>query len=296
MADFIAIFARPIAGLLSLFYDITHSYAGAIILLTLAVMLVLLPLTLKGTRSMLAMQRLQPEMRKLQDLHKDDRIKLNMEMQALFRDNKINPMGGCFPLLAQLPVFLLLYDVIHGLTRTRNGTVSPKYLSTDSEMYRDLVSGGGEMVSFGVDLAKKATDVHASLGAAVPFYVLIVLMVAVQYWATHQALSRNSSNNQSPQAQQLIKIQKFLPLIFGIFAFGFVAGLVLYWLVSALFRVAQTAAIYKFDPQLKKTVASAKKEADEMIARDTGSARAQKSGPKRITTSTSKNKKKRKGR
>src|SRR6478752_2302439 len=103
--------ARP----LSWFYSVWPSYAGAITLLTLAIMVVLTPLTLKGTRSMIAMQRLQPEMKKLQNRYKDDRQKLNEEMMKFYKENSINPVGGCLPLVLQMPVFFVLYRVLYGL-------------------------------------------------------------------------------------------------------------------------------------------------------------------------------------
>src|SRR4051794_5806279 len=105
-----------IAWPLSFFYNIWPSYGGAIVLMTITIMLVLLPLTLKGTRSMLAMQRLQPEMKKLQARYKDDRQKLNEEMLKFYKENDINPMSGCLPLLLQMPVFFFLYRTIYGLT------------------------------------------------------------------------------------------------------------------------------------------------------------------------------------
>src|SRR5262245_64516981 len=79
-------------------------------------MVVMTPLTLKGTRSMMAMQRLQPEMKKIQDKYKDDREKLNEELLAFYRENNINPVGGCLPLFLQMPVFIVLYRVVSGLT------------------------------------------------------------------------------------------------------------------------------------------------------------------------------------
>ena len=98
------VIARP----LQFYYELWPSYAGAITLLTLTVMLVLLPLTLKGTRSMLAMQRLQPELKKLQNQHRDDRQKLNEEVMKFYKENNINPLSGCMPLLLQMPIFILL--------------------------------------------------------------------------------------------------------------------------------------------------------------------------------------------
>lgn len=104
-----------IAKPLQFFYELWPNYAGAISLLTLSIMILLLPLTLKGTRSMLAMQKLQPEMRKIQTKYKDDRQKLNEEMMLFYKENNINPVSGCLPLLLQMPVFIVLYRTLFEL-------------------------------------------------------------------------------------------------------------------------------------------------------------------------------------
>ena len=96
---------------------VTNNYAFAIIVLTLLVMIIVTPLTLKGTRSMMVMQQLQPEMKKIQAQYKDDRQKLNEELLKFYKENNISPLGGCLPLLVQMPVFLVLYQVLRGLTR-----------------------------------------------------------------------------------------------------------------------------------------------------------------------------------
>ena len=103
---------RPDRHVLAWFYALTHNYAIAIALLTLCVMVLLTPLTLKGTKCMLQMQQLQPEMKRLQAEHKGDRQKLNEEMMALYKENNINPLSGCLPLLLQAPVFFILYRVL----------------------------------------------------------------------------------------------------------------------------------------------------------------------------------------
>src|SRR3954471_3386507 len=151
-------FFEPFAHLLSYFYAIWPSYGGAIMLFTLVIMVVLTPLTLKGTRSMMIMQALQPEMKKLQAQYKDDRQKLNEELLKFYRENNINPLGGCLPLLIQLPVFLILYRVIAGLTYIPAGqtTFEPKYIDQSSELYRSLL-GKTEMRAVGMNLAESAT-------------------------------------------------------------------------------------------------------------------------------------------
>src|SRR3954452_24928652 len=132
-------FFKPFAHLLSYFYAIWPSYGGAITLFTLVIMVVLTPLTLKGTRSMMQMQALQPEMKKIQAQYKDDRQKLNEELLKFYKENNINPLGGCLPLLVQIPVFIILYNVLRGLTNTAaNGTFDPQYISHSSKLYQDL--------------------------------------------------------------------------------------------------------------------------------------------------------------
>ena len=109
--------------LLAWFYSITHSYAASIALIAVVVMVITAPLTLKSTKGMLEMQRLAPEMRKLQAQYRNDRTKLNEEMMKLYQEHKVNPLSSCLPLLAQMPVFIIMFRILYGLTyRPRGGT------------------------------------------------------------------------------------------------------------------------------------------------------------------------------
>ncbi|MDP9403553.1 MAG: YidC/Oxa1 family membrane protein insertase [Actinomycetota bacterium] len=251
-----------LAGLLAFFYAIVPNFAVAIALLTIAVMLVLSPLTLKGTRGMLAMQKMQPEMKRLQQLHKGDRQKLGEEMTKLYKEHKVNPAAGCLPLVLQFPVLIVMYQVISGLTKTTKGVPDPKYLDKSTELYQALQESGGKMISFGVDLAKSASDGHGSFVAAVPFFVIVALVVLTQYYQTRQTMSRNTQGT-NPQQQILLKV---MPPFFGFISLSIPAGVNVYFLVSALFRIAQTGAMYRFDPTLK---AHAQRHAKEIEAKVT---------------------------
>ncbi|MGH9117906.1 MAG: YidC/Oxa1 family membrane protein insertase [Acidimicrobiales bacterium] len=238
-----------IARVLAWYYSIWPSYGMAIVFLTLTVMILVLPLTLKATRSMLMMQALQPEIKKLQAEHRDDRQKLNEEMLALYRQNKINPLSGCLPLLIQLPVFIVLYQVLQGLTRKgEDGTFDPKYINPDTALYQAL-DGSTEMVSWGIDLAQSATRVAAeSFVAAIPYILLILAVAATTYVQQKQISARNPNSNtlSNPQQKLLLRI---LPAFMAFISLGLPAALVVYFLVSNLFRVGQQAlishAIYK---------------------------------------------------
>ena len=105
---------RGLGAILSFFYSVIPSYGLAIILLTVLVRMALFPLTFKQTRSMQAMQKVQPKVKELQRKYKGNRQKLNEELMKLYKEHQVNPLGGCLPLVLQLPVFFALYAVLRG--------------------------------------------------------------------------------------------------------------------------------------------------------------------------------------
>ncbi len=220
-------------ALLAFFYAVVPNEGVAIILLTVAVMLVLFPLTAKSARSMLSMQRLQPEIKKLQAKHKGDRQKLNEEMMKLYQEHKVNPLGGCLPLVVQMPVFIALFHVL------RSPLSSVPVGSSLFTALKDAKPGGLTFLS--MDLSVKATDSHADLATAVPYYLLVALVVFVGYLQ-----SRQTARNTPPGANtQMMMIGKVLPIAFGVFSLYFPAGLVLYFLVSNLWRLGQQELIMR---------------------------------------------------
>ena len=234
-----------LAGLLAFFYDLIPNFAVAIVLLTFTVMLALAPVTLRGTRSMLALQRLQPEVKKLQAEHKDDKQAANEALMAFYKEHKINPLSGCLPMIVQFPVLIVMFNVIRGLTAEK-----PKYLSEDSALYQALVRSGGAMKSFGVDLAETATGAGGARG--LPLYLLVALVIVTGYWQMKQMQARSTSSQQmNPQAQTIMKV---MPLFSGLISLSLPGGVVLYFLASNLFRIAQQALMYRFDPALAATV------------------------------------------
>ena len=232
-----------LANLLAFFYSLIPNYAIAIALLTLTVMLVLSPLTVKSTRSMLAMQRLQPEVKALQAKYKGgDRQKLNEELMALYKEHKVNPVAGCLPMLLQMPVFIILYNVVRGLTHDSG----PKYLDHGTKLYNALIESGGKMKAFGIDLANSASEKHGSFGKALPYFVIVALVGLTQFYQTRQTMARSSAQS-TPQQQIMLKV---LPAMFVLISLSIPAAVNVYFLVSALFRVAQTGAMYRWDPHV----------------------------------------------
>ena len=243
--------AKPVADVLAAFYHLVPNYGVAILLLSVAWMLLISPLTLKSTRSMLAMQKLQPELKKLQAEHKNDRQAFSQAQMQLFKERGVSPFGSCLPTILPLPIFFALFKVIDGLSNITNGHPAPKYLSPNTQMYKDIVTAGGHLHAFGLDLSKTALTHHTSIASAIPFYLLLLIMMGTQYFQTSQMMSRNSAANANPQMAGQQKIMKFLPLIFGLFCLRFPAGVVLYYAMSNVCRIVQQELMYRYDPKVK---------------------------------------------
>jgi YidC/Oxa1 family membrane protein insertase len=261
------------AEVLNFFYSLVPNYAVAIILLTLLVMLITTPLTLKGTRSMIKMQLLQPELKKIQDKHKGgDRQEMNQELMAFYQENQLNPLGGCFPLLVQAPVFLLLFRLIQGLTaRGDDGTFDPKYLDPGSELYQSL-DRKEEMLAFGLDLSESTTQaLGQSILHGLPYLALILVMIGAQYLQQKQVSARNTGGPALPQQQILLKV---MPAFFGIISIGFPAALVVYWVTSSVYRIGLqgyiTHSLYGGEDSPGKKASAAAAEARAMREKEKG--------------------------
>ena len=242
----ISTFFQPIfhlfGWLLAFFYAIIPNYAVAIALLTIVIMGVLTPFTVKSTRSMIAMQTLQPELKKLQQKYKgpENRQLLNEEMMKLYKEQGVNPLGGCLPVLLQAPFLFMLYSVIKGLANkvlVHGHLMSlPRYIPASSKMYRNLVHSGGQIKAFGMDLNLKLFSPHSSFLAQLPFVVFVLGAVGLQYFQMAQLNNRNRKIGTPMPAQQQA-MQRFLPLIFAFFYMAIPAAVVLYMIISTGIRI-----------------------------------------------------------
>ena len=257
--------AKPLAWVLAGIYSVIPNYGVAIMGLSLLWMVIIAPLTLKSTRSMLAMQRLQPELKRLQAQHKDDRQAFAQAQMELFREHNVSPFGSCLPMLLPLPVFFALFRVIEGLshTVTVNGqtVAAPKYLSVHTEMYKAIQKAGGHLHAFGMDLSKNPFSPHNGVLAAAPYWIVLLIMAGTSYYQSAQMMSRNPAAMQNnPQA----KIMKYVPLLFVVFCVRFPAGVIVYYVMSNVCRIVQQDAMYRFDPKVKSLVAREVIEVEEI--------------------------------
>jgi YidC/Oxa1 family membrane protein insertase len=259
-----------VATVLAWYYGLVHNYAIAIALLTLTIMVLLTPLTLKGTKSMLELQRLQPEIKKLQAEYRGDRQKLNEEMMKLYQEHKINPLGGCLPLLLQAPVFIILFRVLNKLTEScpgpsvpladqpsrcvadtamfgmpeptvvREGNFGASYVDHSTDLWKDL-SQGDTMMSFGLDLSKPATEVISdNFVQGIPYLLLVLAVAATSYYQQRQISARNTNTPVNAQQQLIMRL---MPAFFAVISLTLPSGLIIYFLTSNLYRIAQQAYI-----------------------------------------------------
>ncbi|MGH8981206.1 MAG: YidC/Oxa1 family membrane protein insertase [Acidimicrobiales bacterium] len=257
-----------IASVLAWIYGIVPTYAVAIILLTVLIMALLTPLTIKSTRSMLSMQALQPEMQKLRAKYKgaENRQQLNEEMMKLYREKGVSPTGGCLPMFLQMPAFIVLYDVIRGLANTvksgqQMGTgkkichpvhpalicATPRYVPHSSAIFRSLHSTPGVMHSIGLNLAARPLTHHSHWYEYIPYFVLLGIAVALQYFQMAQMTRRNKKNNNAPAVpQQMQTMQRVMPLFFAYIYFLVPAGVVIYMIVSSGIRVLTQDMIFRY--------------------------------------------------
>ncbi|HZQ58476.1 MAG TPA: membrane protein insertase YidC [Acidimicrobiales bacterium] len=257
-----------LAQLLNWCYSIWPNYLGMVVIFTFILMVVITPFTVKGMRSAAEMSRLQPEIKKLQDQYKNDRIKQNEEMQALFKEHGVNPLGGCLPTLLPLPIFFIVFRLLERLNGHKTGAaaplvrlfrgqvggaggyVAPHYLAYHDKLTQHIIHDGGHLKAFGMDLALTARAHHSSVGAALPYYILILVMTGSQYWQQRQINQRNpQAANANPQMKMTMQL---FPAFYALISLNIPATVVFYLLISGLFRMAQNSLSYRYDPVLKR--------------------------------------------
>ena len=247
------------ALVLAFIYSIVPNYTLAITLLTILIMGILTPLTVKSTKSMIKMQSVQPEIKKLQQKYKgaENRQQLKEELMRLYKEEGVNPAGGCLPMFIQFPFLIILYDIIRGLTNISKTAipvnpachlgiaythVAPRYIPNSSKMFCNLVASNGKMMSFGMDMALKPFSHHSSIWAAAPYFIFVAVAVFLQYFQMSQMSKRNPASQANPQ---MAKIQKFMPILFAYIYFLIPAAVLVYMIVSSAIRIATQDVLFR---------------------------------------------------
>jgi YidC/Oxa1 family membrane protein insertase len=193
--------------------DVGLSWGGSIIALTIVTRALLLPLTYKQLKGMRALQALQPQLKELQEKYKNDKQRMQQEMMRFYKENKVNPLASCIPLLAQLPVFITLFFLLR------------------DELPDDILPGE-ESFLFINDLTEKAVGGELIL--------LLVLYIGTQL------ISGLVMSITADKSQRMLLFA--LPLIFVPFILSFPAGLILYWITTNVWTIGQQLVIQKVVP------------------------------------------------
>jgi len=204
------ILAKPLLIGLEFFYGYVHNYGIAIILLTIVIKLLFWPLSQKSYGSMEQMKKLQPMVAKLREKYGDDKQRLNQETMALYKTYKVNPMGGCLPMVVQIPVFFGLYKALLGAVELRHAPFIEYLPFTDLPWLADL----------------SAKD---------PYYITPVVMGATMF------LQQKMTPSAGDPTQQ--KIMLLMPAIFTFMFLQFPSGLVIYWLLNNVLSIGQQLMI-----------------------------------------------------
>jgi YidC/Oxa1 family membrane protein insertase len=202
--------AKPALFLLNFFYGYVGNYGIAIILVTILIKLLFWPIAQKGLKSMKNMQKIQPKMAKLKEKYKNDKERLNQEMMGLYKTYKVNPLGGCLPMVLQIPVFFALYKVLLQAIELRHAP-------------------------FMLWISDLSAPDRLMIGVDIPYLgglpVLTLLMGGSMFL--------QQKMTPSPADATQAKIMMFLPVIFTFMFLNFASGLVLYWLVNNLLSIGQ---------------------------------------------------------
>lgn len=221
---------------LSFFYDLIPSYGLGIIFLTIAINLIVFPLTLKQTRSTRAFQSVQPEIKRIQKELKEKPEEMQKELMRVQREAGASPGGCLLPLLVQMPIWFALFRVLDDpLQYLPGGSALARAVEADTSTFLGMHMGLSPSAAF----AQGVTT-------ALPYLFMMVLMVATQYIQTWHS-TYGQDKPQGPQAGAQQAVTKIMPLFIGFISWGFPAGLVLYWATANLFRLGQQVVIFKID-------------------------------------------------
>jgi YidC/Oxa1 family membrane protein insertase len=214
------------------FHDTVGTGWGlSIILLTVTVRLILLPLTLKQVKSMQRLQLLAPEMKAIQTKYREDKQRQQQEMMKFYRENRVNPLASCLPLLLQLPFFIALFYMLQDdLRRDICGqTAKACAEATDAQFASVGATPGSESFFFIPDLTNKAT------GGVLVFLILL--------YVVSQVASGLLSSASMDRNQRMIMLG--LPIVFVAFIINFPAGLLVYWITTNLWTIVQQLIVRK---------------------------------------------------
>ncbi|HXJ65291.1 MAG TPA: YidC/Oxa1 family membrane protein insertase, partial [Actinomycetota bacterium] len=289
---------QALGWVLARLYDLIPSYAVSIILLTVFIRLLLLPLGIKQVRSMHAMTRLQPKVKAIQTKYKGNRPRQQEEIQKLYQEHGVSPLGGCLPMILQIPVLIALYSVLRFPTNVgahpenQPPPLPTSHIPVASSLYSKIISPGGEvrwlLCSAGQagsgtvelptggntpvvaappgdetnlkDSAGNPVVKVAALdcGSGIPVRIPYYALAIVMVFTTYYQSRQMQKVNPSGSQQQQT-LTRVMPLLFGVWGFLFPAGLVVYWTTSNLWQIGQQHFVLRARQREELAIAEGRK-------------------------------------
>ncbi len=222
-----------VAALLVLYQILAHNMVLTIIAFTALVKLITHPLTITQIRSSKRMQELAPQLAKIKEKYKGDRERFAQEQMKLYKENGVNPLAGCLPLLIQLPILFGLYGAI-------NAALAATPLQLLDMYHRLLIPTQSTLVPL------EKTFLWMNLGQPDPSLILPILVVATT-WLQSKLMTPTPTDPKDPSAAMSRNMTVMMPIMIGLFSLSFASGLSLYWIASNIFTIVQYTLIGKID-------------------------------------------------
>lgn len=213
---------------LQFFYGWVHDYGFAIILLTVAFRILMTPLMWKQTKSMLELQKIQPKIKALQEKYKNDKEKQQEELMKFYQENKVNPFGGCLPLLLQMPLLFALFDVLRNMLPKYIATL-PAVAQTAAKEFWIIIPDIASTPQHVYTTAAAAHGFAAGVWAALPYFIFVALF-ALSTWLPQYLLTKDPTQRRTATYMSVMMLW-----------FGFVspAGVLIYWVTSSAWQIGQ---------------------------------------------------------
>ena len=257
--------ADPLAFIIRPIYRLIGDYGITLIIVTVLIRLLTIPLTVKSQKSMAKTQLIQPELQKLQQKYKNDQQKLSIEMQKLYKNNGVNPMGGCLPLIIQMFILFGFIGVVYNplqyifqLSKEQIGSITEAVGATASTYQVTLcgmegvkervLSMAGSNIPFdfdffGIDLTQVLKGNEMDLKMWI-FPILAVVSTVLSGYITKKQTASNANGQVNEQAQSMSNsMLTIMPVMTAVFTYTMPAGMSLYWFVSTAFQVLQQTVI-----------------------------------------------------
>lgn len=225
--------------------DSGWAWGGSIILLTVLLRLLMVPLFVKQIHASRKMQELNPQVQALRKKYKNDKQRMNQEVMKLYQENNANPLAGCLPLLVQMPVFIGLFQVLNGMSKAKEG-------QSKFGISWDLINSAQHADIFGARIpdtflnAWNATN--KSWSALIVTGIAVIISSTTTFFTVRSSMKRQPAMDESNPMYTAQKMMVFLAPLFGFFGLGFPLGVLMYWVTSNSWTLAQQHYIYKKYP------------------------------------------------